>query len=97
MDRREFLKQIAAGSLATTLAMAAPRPGRKYTAAVIGSTGQGDYGHGLDVLFNGHPSIEVLAVADPDPAGRAKRPSSAAGPNAPTPTIRRCWRRSTRI
>lgn len=42
------------------------------TAAVIGHTGRGDYGHGLDVVFNGVPGVEVVAVADPDAAGRAK-------------------------
>lgn len=46
-------------------------PGKTYRAAVIGRTGQGDYGHGLDVVYNGMPGITVVAVADPDPAGRA--------------------------
>lgn len=44
---------------------------KTYRAAVIGNTGRGDYGHGLDVLFNGMPRVEVVAVADPDAAGRA--------------------------
>ena len=43
----------------------------KYRAAVIGRTGAGDYGHGLDIVFNGLSNVEVVAVADPDPAGRA--------------------------
>src|SRR5205085_4746722 len=38
---------------------------------IIGHTGKGDYGHGLDVIFNGRGNIEVVAVADPVPAGRA--------------------------
>lgn len=42
-----------------------------YRAAIIGRTGQGDYGHGLDVVFNGMPQVRVVAVADPDSAGRA--------------------------
>jgi len=42
-----------------------------YRAAIIGRTGQGDYGHGLDVVYNGMPQVKVAAVADPDPAGRA--------------------------
>jgi predicted dehydrogenase len=44
---------------------------KTYRAAVIGRTGQGDYGHGLDVVYNGMPDVRVVAVSDPDPAGRA--------------------------
>ena len=44
---------------------------RTYKGAIIGSTGRGNYGHGLDIAFNDHPAITVVAVADPDPAGRA--------------------------
>ena len=39
-------------------------------AGIIGDTGRGNYGHGLDVAYNGAPGVEVVAVADPDPAGR---------------------------
>lgn len=42
-----------------------------YKAAIIGRTRQGDYGHGLDVAYNGMPNVQVVAVADPDAAGRA--------------------------
>jgi predicted dehydrogenase len=42
-----------------------------YRAAVIGRTGEGDYGHGLDVVYGGMPRVSVQAVSDPDPAGRA--------------------------
>lgn len=42
-----------------------------YRAAVIGHTGRGDYGHGLDVAFLNQPKLTVVAVADADPAGRA--------------------------
>lgn len=45
---------------------------RTYRAAIIGATGRGDYGHGLDVVYNGMPEVEVVAVADPDPQGRAR-------------------------
>lgn len=44
--------------------------GRRYRAAVIGHTGQGNYGHGLDVAFCDLPMIEVVAVADPVETGR---------------------------
>lgn len=46
--------------------------GAKRKAAIIGHTGAGDYGHGIDRLFNGMPEVEVAAVADPNEAGRAK-------------------------
>lgn len=44
---------------------------RQYRAAVIGHTGSGNYGHGLDTCFVGLSQVEVVAVADPDPDGRA--------------------------
>lgn len=46
--------------------------GKKYRAAVIGRTGRGDYGHGLDVVWKDVPDVEVVAVADDDKAGLAK-------------------------
>ena len=42
-----------------------------YRAAVIGHTGRGNYGHQLDLAFQGVPGVEVIAVADPDAEGRA--------------------------
>ena len=42
-----------------------------YRAAVIGRTGRGDYGHGLDVAMLGQPNLTVVAVADDDPKGLA--------------------------
>ncbi len=76
MCRREFL---AAGGVALAHsalgahAIAAPniQPDRAYRAVVIGRTGGGDYGHGFDRIFTGVEGIEVVAVADHDPAGRA--------------------------
>src|SRR6185503_4412503 len=44
----------------------------KWRAAVIGQTGNGDYGHGLDTIFAGHNEIDVVAVADESESGRAK-------------------------
>lgn len=52
-------------------AAGANQAGKVYRAAIIGRTGQGDYGHGLDVVFNGMPRVQVVGVADPDPKGRA--------------------------
>ena len=45
---------------------------RRHRACVIGSTGKGDYGHGLDVIFSDLPGVEVVAVADQDAQGREK-------------------------
>lgn len=45
---------------------------KRYRAAIIGRTGAGGYGHGLDVVYNGMPEVEVVAVADPDERGRAE-------------------------
>ena len=42
-----------------------------YRAAVIGRTGRGDYGHGLDVAFLDQPKLTLVAVADENEAGRA--------------------------
>ncbi|MBI3970340.1 MAG: Gfo/Idh/MocA family oxidoreductase [Chloroflexi bacterium] len=43
-----------------------------YRAAVLGHTGRGNYGHGLDIAFAGLPGVEIVAVADPDDAGRQR-------------------------
>jgi predicted dehydrogenase len=42
-----------------------------YRAAVIGRTGQGNYGHGLDLAFLNEPRLKVVAVADDNPKGLA--------------------------
>ncbi len=42
-----------------------------YRAGVIGRTGQGDYGHALDEAFAGLSNVQLVALADPDAAGRA--------------------------
>ena len=43
----------------------------EYRAAIIGHTGQGNYGHGLDMVYARMPEVEVVAVAAPDPRGLA--------------------------
>ncbi len=73
MKRRDFLAGAALG--VTAMAAAGPRDndvkGTKYRVAIIGRTGKGNYGHGLDVVWNEIEQAEVVAVADPDPEGRA--------------------------
>lgn len=74
-NRRAILKAAAGASLlpfASAWVSAAGENPAPLRAAIIGHTGRGDYGHGLDVCFNGVPGVEVVAVADPDEAGRAK-------------------------
>ena len=44
---------------------------KKYRVAVIGRTGKGNYGHGLDTVWLKCPRAEVVAVADENEAGRA--------------------------
>src|SRR5262249_53217781 len=44
---------------------------RRFRVAVIGRTGKGNYGHGLDTVWNQIDIAEVVDVADPDDKGRA--------------------------
>ncbi len=37
---------------------------RTFRVGVIGASGKGDYGHGLDTAFVGLPDVELVAVAD---------------------------------
>ncbi len=65
MLRRQFL---AASAVAVLPLPAEPR----YRVGVIGDTGRGNYGHGIDSVWSAFPQARVVAVADPDPEGRAK-------------------------
>lgn len=53
-------------------------------AAVIGHTGAGNYGHGLDFLFHRLDNVRLVAIADADPAGldAAQLRTGAEGPYA---------------
>src|SRR5437773_1519068 len=44
---------------------------KTYRVAVIGRTGKGNYGHGLDVVWKAVENIEIVAVADDNDKGRA--------------------------
>ena len=84
MKRRVFIKNAAVG----LTALAAGRPanagakGSKYRIAVIGRTGRGNYGHGLDVVWNDIDRAEVVAVADEDSKGRAEAAKRLKTPKA---------------
>jgi predicted dehydrogenase len=73
--RRQFLaRSLSLAVLAAAPARAAEAPetsGRTFRAAIIGHTGHGNYGHEHDLVFNGRENVTVVAVADPDAAGRA--------------------------
>lgn len=73
-DRRSFLRKsaVAAGSAIWTPSSFSATGGRQYKAAVIGRTGGGDYGHGLDVIFHGIDGVTVAAVADENEEGMKK-------------------------
>ena len=53
-----------------------------YRVGIIGSTGRGDYGHGVDVAFTKLPNVEVAAVADPHDGGRAAAQKRTAAPKS---------------
>ena len=68
MNRRHFLSlSIVSGISIAARADDAP----KLRVAVIGHTGRGNYGHGLDTMWNGISETEIVAVADPDSTGLA--------------------------
>jgi predicted dehydrogenase len=71
ISRRGFIAGSSLAAITARPALRAATPTR-LKAAVIGHTGRGDFGHGLEAIFNGRPGIEVVAVADPDTAGRAR-------------------------
>jgi predicted dehydrogenase len=44
----------------------------KYRVAIVGHTGRGNYGHGIDTVWRHFPQCEIVGVADADPKGRAE-------------------------
>lgn len=45
---------------------------KKYRVGIIGHTGRGEYGHSVDTAFRKVEAAEIVAVADPNEAGRTK-------------------------
>src|SRR5262249_62409970 len=43
---------------------------KTYRVAVIGRTGKGNYGHGLDVVWKAFENVQIVAVADDNEKGR---------------------------
>jgi predicted dehydrogenase len=81
MERREFIRNTAVG-LAGLGTLGATEKERRYKVAVIGRTGKGNYGHGLDVVWNDIDRTEVVAVADEDAKGRVAAAGRLKAPNA---------------
>jgi predicted dehydrogenase len=75
-SRRKFLQD---GSVAVTSGVLASQLSRTIGAAtrehirvgIIGRTGKGDYGHGLDVAFTKLSNVDIVALADEHQEGRA--------------------------
>jgi predicted dehydrogenase len=49
---------------------------KTYRVGVIGSTGKGNYGHGIDTVWLDVPNAKIVAVADENEAGRARKAQS---------------------
>lgn len=70
MNRRQFLITTTAASLAFSTGAAAAEGAVRV--GIIGHTGKGDYGHGLDTMWLKLPETEIVGVADLNPDGLAK-------------------------
>ena len=49
---------------------------KKYRVAIIGRSGKGNYGHGLDKVWKEIPQAEIVSIADENPAGLKKTAES---------------------
>ncbi len=67
MNRRHFL----ALSIASSLSLAARAEEKKLRVGIIGHTGRGNYGHGLDTMWAQVPETEIAGLADADEKGLA--------------------------
>ena len=82
MKRREFIRSATVGFAAYVAGLPARAEGAKYRVVVIGRTGRGDYGHGLDAVWNSIERVQVVAVADEDEKGRAAAAQRLKAPKA---------------
>lgn len=72
MNRRTFLAAMAAVPVAARAGFGADGA-KKYRACIIGDTKDGGYGHDVHMIWKNRSDVDVVALADPDEAGRAKR------------------------
>lgn len=68
MRRREF-HFLTAGAIANGSTLFGDEASTRYRVGVIGHTGRGDYGHGLDTVWQRMASAEIVAVADANSSG----------------------------
>ena len=82
LTRRDFVRNTAVLAVAASAmpAWGADRP--RLKAAVLGHTGRGDYGHGLESIFARRPEVELVALADPDDAGRKNMSARIGAPRS---------------
>ena len=66
-SRRRFLLQSIALSSAPFIVRGERK--RSYTVGVIGHTGRGNFGHGLDSVWKLHPQTTISGIADAEPNG----------------------------
>ncbi len=62
----------------------------KTSRRIIGRTGHGDYGHGLDLVWNDLPGVELVAVADDNKMGLAAKAKQLKRRARRMPTTGRC-------
>ncbi len=67
MDRRRFLVGSAAALVSSQVGLA--NASDKLRVAVIGHTGRGNFGHGLDTVWMRLPETQIVAVADANADG----------------------------
>ena len=74
LHRRKFLAGATAFGTASLAGLRAADDDSKtkLTVGVIGHTGRGNYGHGIDTVWLKMPETRIVAVADADDKGRAK-------------------------
>ncbi|HVJ44888.1 MAG TPA: Gfo/Idh/MocA family oxidoreductase, partial [Luteolibacter sp.] len=68
VSRRTFVQSMILAGLAGG---AEPRVGR-WRVAIIGHTGAGDFGHGLDTMWQNVPGAEIVGLCDENAAGLGK-------------------------
>ena len=74
VSRRQLLQSafvLPVGALVVEPAVMSAPGTAAVRVAVIGHTGRGNYGHGLDTMWQQIPEVQICAVADADPAGLA--------------------------
>lgn len=82
LNRRSFLATAATAAAVTMTSACAQNTatGKKYRACIIGDSAEGGYGHSMHLAFALQPDVEVVALADPDEAGRTKHAAEAGAP-----------------